>query len=386
MVNKDKIKIIFGLIFLFFLTFFIYHITSPGNTGANHFVLLANAFLKGRVYVNATAPWLEQVPIDANNFYVPYPPMPAILAMLPVSFFGIAFHQETISQLLGAGTTVLLVLISRKIKKDIKIQIWTYFLSAFGNIIWFLSSVGSSWYLGQVAGAFFLTAAIYECLNKKRTILVGLMLGAAYLSRIEIALSFPFFLYIFGEKKWFKNYLKISLAALPFLFFNFAYNYARFGVIWDKAYQLIPGVSSEPWFQHGLVNPVYIPNHLKIFFLGLPKLIKGFPFITPTWAGLAIWFTTPAFIYAMSAKLKEGVVKYSWISILLISLLIFSHGSTGFTQFGYRFAVDFYPILLFLTIKGVAKTGLKWHHWLLLFLSVVVNSWGVILNKLGLIS
>lgn len=386
MVNKHKIKKIIGILCIFFITFLIYNKTSPGRAWANHFILLANSFLNGKVYVQATAPWLEQVPIDANNFYVPYPPMPAILSMFPVSIFGITFHQEIISQLLGAGTTVLLVFISIRIKKDIKIQIWTYFLSAFGNIIWFLASVGSSWYLGQVSGVFFLTAALYESLNKKRPILVGIMLGAAYLSRIEIALSFPFFLYVFSGKKWFQNYLKVSLAALPFLLFNFAYNFVRFGVIWDKAYQLIPGVSSEPWFQHGLVNPMYIPNHLKIFFLGLPKFIKGFPFVTPTWTGLAIWFTTPAFLYALSAKLKDKIVKFSWISILLISLLIFSHGSTGFTQFGYRFAVDFYPILIFLTVKGVATTGLKWHHWLLLFLSVIVNSWGVILNKFGLIS
>lgn len=386
MVNKNKVIKIIGTFCLFLLTFFIYNKTSPGHTGANHFVLLGDAFLKGHVYVQKAAPWLEQVPIDANNFYVPYPPMPGILSMLPVFLFGIKFHQEIISQFLGAGITIIMVLISRKIKKDIKIQIWTFLLTAFGNIIWFLSSVGSSWYFGQITGAFFLTAAIYESLNKKRAWLVGIMLGATYLSRVEMVLSFPFFMYIFGKEKWFKNYLTIALTALPFLIFNFSYNFARFGVIWDKAYELIPGVSSEPWFRFGLVNPIYIPSHLKIFLFGLPKILKNFPYINPTWSGLAIWITTPAFIYAMFAKFKENIVKVSWASILLISALIFSHGSTGFTQFGYRFAVDFYPILLFLTIKSVAKTGLKWHHFILLFLSILVNTWGIVWNKLGLIS
>lgn len=386
MVNKNKIKRTVGVLFLFCLALFIYILTSAGHTEANHFILLADAFLKGNVFVHLNAPWLEQVPIDVNNFYVPYPPMPGIIAMLPVLIYGTKFPQEIVSQILGAGIAVLMFLITRKITVNIKIQIWAYLLTAFGNIIWFLSSVGSSWYLGQVTGVFFLTAAIYESLNKKRAILVGAMLGAAYLSRIELALSFPFFLYIFYNKGSFKNYLKIIVAALPFLLFNFLYNYLRFGVIWDKAYQLIPGVSTEPWFQNGLINPINIGAHLKIILFNLPKISKTYPYIQPTWYGLAIWITTPAFVYALFSKFKEKAVKYSWFSILLISLLIFSHGSTGFTQFGYRFAVDFYPFLLFLTIKSVINTGLKWHHWLLLCLSLLTNLWGVVWNKLGLIN
>jgi hypothetical protein len=58
----------------------------------------------------------------------------------------------------------------------------------------------------------------------------------------------------------------------------------------------------------------------------------------------------------------------------------------GWTQFGYRYAIDFYPFLTLLTIKGVTKTGLRWHHWLLLFIGILVNAWGVIfINKLGFV-
>ena len=263
-------------------------------------------------------------------------------------------------------------------------MVWTGLLTAFGNIIWFLSATGSSWYLGQVSAVFFLTAAIYESLNRKRSFLTGMLLGAAYLSRVEIVLTFPLFLYLYRSRDCFANYFKIIIGALPFLMFDFYYNFIRFGVIWNKGYMLIPGVLDEIWYKNGLINPINIPNHLRVLFLSLPKFFREFPFLTPSWGGLAIWITSPVFIYSIFARFKEKIVQASWLSIVAISLLIFSHGTTGFAQFGYRFAVDFYPILILLTIKGVERTGLKWHHWLLLSLSILVNLWGVIfINKFG---
>ncbi|MGA2910413.1 MAG: hypothetical protein ABSE04_01245 [Candidatus Microgenomates bacterium] len=375
-----------GLAFIF--SFIVYLLTSAGRTPYDYFTRLSDSFLQGKLYLTQNPPWLnELIPAGPNKFYVVYPPMPAILAMPFRLIFGQLFEQQYLAQLLGAGIVILTMCISFSIKKDKKLAIWAGFLAGFGTIIWFLAATGSAWYLSQVSAAFFMSAAILESLNKKRPILIGVLLGAAYLSRIEIILSLPFFLYILWDKNWLKNYLKMAMGLAPFIFTDFLYNFLRFGVVWDKSYILIPGVLNESWYQNGLFSPLNIPNHLKIIFLALPKFIPQFPYIEPSWAGLAIWITTPAFIYALIANIKEKIIRFSWLSILLISLLIFSHGTTGFSQFGYRFAVDFYPILIFLTIKGAAKTGLKWHHYLLLTLSILVNLWGVTwINKFGWVS
>lgn len=362
----------------------VYFFTSAGRTPYDYFTRLSDAFLQGKYYLTESIPWLnELIPID-NKYYIVYPPMPAILAMPFRFIMGNKFEQQFLAHILGAGITIFTMLISWNIKRDKKLMIWSGLLTAFGNIIWYLSATGSSWYLGQVSAAFFLTAAIYESLNKKHPIITGALLGAACLSRVEVVLSFPFFLYIYKDKNWLLNYLKIVLGALPFLTFDFSYNLIRFGTIWNKGYMLIPGVTEEPWFQDGLVSLKYVPRHLKIMFLTIPKFIKEFPYIIPSWAGLAIWITTPAFLYSLFANIKEGIIKASWLAIITISFLILSHGTTGFTQFGYRRAVDFYPILIFLTIKGVARNGLRWHHWFLLCLSIIVNLWGTLwINKFG---
>ncbi len=314
--------------------------------------------------------------------------MPAILLMPFVFLFGKSFPQQYLAHFLGALLVVLTMRLSYLIKKDKLLALWSGALVGLGSIIFYLSSVGSVWYLGQITAAFFLMAALTESLDKKRLIVVSILLGAAYLSRPHTILSLP--LYIFLMRKNLpniKSYLKLAIPFLIFFAFDSIYNLARFGVPWNKGYFLIPGTLNEPWFSKGIVHPSYILEDLKVAFLMGPKFLRQFPYIQPSWAGMAIWITTPAFIFALKAPLKEIAVKLSWLSILLIFLVVGVHGGTGFAQFGYRFAVDFYPFLIFLTIKGVARTKLKPIHWTLLFLGILVNLWGVIwINKFGWVS
>jgi hypothetical protein len=54
-----------------------------------------------------------------------------------------------------------------------------------------------------------------------------------------------------------------------------------------------------------------------------------------------------------------------------------SHGTWGFTQFRYRFAVDFYPFLFLLTVIGIGDK-MKWHHIALITVCILANLWGVL--------
>lgn len=308
---------------------------------------------------------------------------------MPFRFiFAENFQQQYLAHLLGAGTVFLTILLANKAVKNKALAVFSGILVGAGSIIWYLSATGSVWYLGQVSAAFFLTAALYESLNKKRPFLVGIFIGAAFLSRLHTILSLPLFLYLlFKRKKWFKNYFYLGLGMLPFFLFNFFYNFIRFGTIFDKGYFLIPGIYSEPWFSKGILNIAYIPEHLKVLFGQMPLILNHPPYVQPSWAGLAIWITTPVFIFSFFAPLKKTLVKILWLCILLIFLLVALRGGTGWTQFGYRYAVDFYPFLTLLTILGIDKIGLKKYHWLMLFFGVLVNFWGVLwINKFSWVS
>jgi len=373
---------------IFILSFIIFILSSPGHTPYNHFTLFADALLHGKLYITGAYPWLEKIPITSNTWYVANPPMPAILAMPFVLIFGRTFPQEYLAFLVGGGIVALTMLLSLRIKNDKKLAIWSGLLIGFGTIIWFMSSVGSTWYFGQTVACMFLLAALVESYGQRRTWLVGILIGAAYLARINTIVSLPIFLYLLKNKLRIpKNLIFFLLTLGIFIGSDAIYNLARFGVPWNKGYLLIPGVATEPWYAFGVENPAYIGRNLAVVFLSLPKVVDKFPFLIPSWAGLAIWITTPAFIFSLFAKIKNKENIFTWLAVAAVALTVFMHGETGYAQFGYRFAVDFYPFLILLTIKGVSRTGLKWYHWLFLVISIFVNAWGVILiNKFHMVS
>lgn len=378
MVNK-KIGLIITLVSIGL--FIVYYYTSGGGTPYNHFVLLADAFLKGNFFVEGVYPWIEKAPIDELRFFIVNPPMPAILLVPFVKIWGLNFQQHLFAHGIGVLLALSTFFMSLKIKMDLKLAVWSSILIGIGSIVWFLSATGSVWYLGQTTAALFLTLAIIEILkDKPKPYLVGLSLGAAYLSRIHLALIVPIFAFLVWKKyKSIKALLQLGITIAPFVLFDLTYNFIRYGSIFNQGYFLIPGTQNEPWFSRGIMHPSYIIEDLKVAFLMLPKKISEFPYFIPSWGGMAMWLTTPAFVFVLFADIKNIMTKLSWLAIFMVFLVVGAHGGTGFAQFGYRFAVDFYPFLTYLTISGVARLkGPKFIHWLLLAIGIVVNLWGVL--------
>jgi len=389
---KLKQKIFYLGLFLFLVA--IYYLTSAGNTPYDYFLRLANAFSHGKYYLNDNPPWLsELIPAGNNRYFVVYPPMPTIILAPLVALFKNQFQQQFLAHLLGAGASVWIYLTTLRITQDRTKALYLALLSSLGSIVWFLSSVGSVWYLGQISAFFFLTWSIYESVNRKRFFLLGLLSGATYLSRINLILVVPFvFLLAIDFKKLFtvetfKKILLFTLGLAPFILGNFYYNYIRFGSILENGYFLLPQILKEthaPWFIHGVMSPKYIASNLKTLFWSFPKLISHFPYIIPSWAGLAIWITTPAFLFSLfNFKSNfQNLISTMAIGIILISVSM--HGGTGWAQFGYRFAVDFYPFLFLIIANNFQGCKLGRVHWLLLFVSIFVNLWGVLwINKFG---
>lgn len=372
-------------IILLVLVFVIYYITSSGKTPYDYFVRLAVAFTQGRNYLVENPPWLNELIPISKGFAVVYPPAPAILFMPFVLIFK-NIEQQYMAQIMGALLALVIANII-SIRSSQKSFFWAFLLAAFGNIVWYLSSNGSVWYLGQVSGALFVSLGIYESLTKRRPLMVSLFMGMAFLSRIQTMLVIPLIIYL----NWNGLNLKRLVGyLLPFVFavlFYLIYNHSRFGSVFETGYSLIPGVLQEPWYSKGIFHYSYIPNNLRVMFTSMPIIKNEFPFITPSWGGLAIWITTPAFLYFLIFNLKDKANWMAMFSLIATALITFSHGGTGFTQFGYRYAVDFYPLIYFIIGGNLKAKELRWHHWLLLVISIIVNTWGVLfINKFGWVS
>ena len=398
--NLSKTGVILAILFI--VAFLVYWTTGEGYaTYYNYFVRLADAFLHGRLYLLSNPSWLNELVPNPHGpgWYVVYPPLPAFLMTPFVAIWGLNLNQTLFCVFFAAATVPLAYLVAKDVtikpKENVVARetsyIWFAVLFGFGTLFWYLAGIGSVWLIAQVISAFFLFLALHEAFNKDRPLLVGLLVGASYWCRIPTILGIFFFAGLAISKqqssRWvgkFKSSLsslaKMAIGAGVFVIADFIYNFVRFRTIFDVAYWLIPGVLTEPWFIHGHFSLLYIQDNLKPFLTGLPTFTASAPYILVPMTGIAIWFTTPAFIFALKAKLKDPVTWWSWLAIFCIAAVIFTNAATGW-GFGYRYAMDFYPFLFVLTVRGMGP-NLKWYHKLVIILGIVVNAWGVIaINK-----
>lgn len=363
-------------IFLFILTFLVYSISHRGEGAQwNHYIFLADAFLHGHLYITDN---LTEIISWNNRNYVVYPPMPAILMMPFVALLGKAFYQPAFSIFLGAVNVSLSYLVILKFFKDKQLARWVSILYAFGTIQWYHAQVGSSWYIAHIAALLFLWLALLEVVTNQRLFLIGLLISGAYLARLPTILT-AIFVFIYLRQSFFilKNFSLFILGLSIGVILNSAYNYLRFGTIFDVGYSLLP-IYDEPWYKYGLFNIRYLPAHLKEVFTSLPMFSQHPPFITPSIYVMALWFVTPVFLLIIRAKFRTKLAIASLSAIVVTSLPGLLHGNNGSTQFGYRFALDFMPFLLFLTASGL-QNQFNWWSKFLIILSMLINLWGVVM-------
>ena len=194
---KKQASWYFVLFLLAIAIFTVYFATSGGPTPYDYFTRLAVAFLHGKYYLETNPAWLnELIPIANGKLAVVYPPAPAIIAIPFILTFGQRFQQQILSQIMGALAAFVWGCIAYQKSGKKPTSLWVFLVAGLGNIVWFISSNGSVWYLGQVSAYLFLTLTIYESLNKKRAPLLATYFGLAFLSRLQIILAIPILCYL----------------------------------------------------------------------------------------------------------------------------------------------------------------------------------------------
>ncbi|MDR1993427.1 MAG: hypothetical protein LBQ98_08060 [Nitrososphaerota archaeon] len=364
---------------------FVFMFSKGSSPGQNHFVYLADAFLHGRLGLSGGGTVLAEVVPFEGHYYVVYPPMPAVLLLPFVAVWGTSFDQALLSVVLASFCVAVTWLMLRKAGSNQAKALWLAVLFGFGTCFWFIASVGSSWYIEHVVAVLFLTLAIVCSLYKRSNFVVGLLLGCAVIARLPVVLAFPFFLWMIYDQKdmWMPRFKQVLLffagLSIP-VGLNALYDFARYGVFTNIGYYLIPGIQEDPFFQQGIFNVGYIPRHVYAVFFQGPNLLSEFPWFEPNWMGLGLFFTTPAFIFIFIGAFRGGwksINKKAVLAILCILPPIIMHGTVGFTQFGYRFSLDFVPFLMLLTASGMRR-DLGRAEKALIILSVLVNLWGVV--------
>lgn len=378
-------------VFLFVTTCLIYYLTSPGKSPYDYFNRLAQGFLNFRLYITESPSWLnELIPFD-GKYYVALPPMPAIIMTPFVLLLGSNFSETAFSIVLAALSVVLGYFLFKKMGHSDQTSLFVATFFAFGTNLWFLSSVGSSWYLAHITALFFSLLALNEAFGKQRLLLIGFLMGAAFWARTSILFTMPFYFIFLWRKFWpiwedkkLLNLILLNLGLIFFILIDAWYNFARFGEFNPFApYKYIRNVDTDTVVNGVYMSINYIPKHIDALLFRLPKMVDHFPYLIPSLYATAIWFTSPLLIFMFRAK--KSLLSYACLSAIIPTLfVVMMWAGVGFSQYGYRFIQDVMPFILILVASGIGQKPSRLAYALVL-ISILINAWGVILiNKFNL--
>jgi len=368
-----------------------------GNEGGFHFILLANGWFHGHLYVEGTPPALGDFTEYKGHWYVAFPPLPAILLLPLVAIFHLS-HQALISLCFAVAAGILNIwlwiqVLTRFVRNYLiggtfSTVSWLAALFALGSEVLYATMQGSVWFVAHVVATTFLLLYIDEVLGKGRSWLAAFFLGLAALSRSTTLFTFPFFLIwicvverkqpLVIVKKW--AVFGVVLAA--FVAGMLLYNYARFGSLFDFGYSTmnINRLVSRGLHTYGQFSSHFLSINLHYMLVQPPILLRMFPYVTFNPFGTGLFWTMPALLFMLLAFRRR---RQFWLATALFAacvvpiIWVLMYFNTGWYQFGYRFVLDFLPFLFLLALLGMSSTP-TWREKVLITLCVLINVWGYI--------
>jgi hypothetical protein len=368
---------------------------SPGgrlfSSGRPDFYYLADAFLNGRTWLSAgtlLGPW--DVVVRDGRTYVPFAPFPAFVFLPLVAAAGravaISWEPGVTALLSGAGVGLCWILAGRLGVSRTRDRIWVVVLFGFSTVTWWITIRGGVWHEGQLVTTILTFLGLIEAFGRRRPLLLGLLAGAAFLSRAPLLFALPFWAWAVlprqGDRGWeggrhpgvARRWVLLALGFAPAFVFALWYNAVRFGSPFESGYAL---AALPAWLDaqraQGLFSPVHIPMNIDYFLLRLPALRSTFPFFKPDWLGMSVLLTSPGLLLAIRADWREA---RSWallaaaVLVLIPSLLYYGG---GWLQFGYRYFLDSVPFVMALVALAAARVGVGWLWRLLIVFGVLVN-------------
>jgi hypothetical protein len=367
-----------------------------GPQPQNHFILLASAFLRGKIYLLTTPKITHDLTFYNGHWFVPYPPFPIILILPFVAIWGTeAFNVTTFSLVLAAVAAVTIYLILSQLIRMGWIQlsrpgaIWLTALFSFGTVYWWLSINTGESFFSQIVTVLFIELAFLSVLKKWPAWITGICLGAAILCRPNVFVLWPALLAIAiqnnlnAEKVNWKYILKWGLlSAVPVIvgvFFLLYYNYLRFGNFYDFGYVTINGSLSivQNVQSYGLFSTHYVPFNFQSMFLALPELKLSCAYYIPRGWGMSIIASTPAVIYLVRKIRVNWWIGGCWCSIILSIILLALYSNNGANQYGYRYVMDFIiPAIMIIAYNAGRKISAPLKT--LIIASIFINYYGTI--------
>jgi hypothetical protein len=368
------------------------------DAGRGDFFYLADAFLHGRTWLDFRPGPYDVIQVGAR-VYVPFAPFPAIALMPLVAITG-PLSADMLESGIDAALAALAVwlcwvLTGRLGVSRLVDRFWLVVLFAFSTPLWWVTLRGGVWHTGQIIATILTLGCLIELWGRRRPLLVGLLAGAAFLTRAPLAFAVPFYLFLvdpwIGDapaanrgivasvRGWpLGRWVLLAAGVLPSIAGFLWYNDVRFGSPLESGYAL---AALPPWLdaqrQAGLFSLVHVPMNLDYLFLHMPTVIPNPPFLKPDGFGLSVFLTSPGLLLAALADWRSPRARLllgAAVAVLFPTLLYYGG---GWLQYGYRYLLDSIPFLVALAGLAVARAGrLGWGWRAVIVFGVVVNAGG----------
>lgn len=357
------------------------------STPYNNYVLLADALLHGHTWIAWPGSYIDALAYRGQH-YVIEGPVPALLLLPYVAIVGTAANQTLLSAILCGIAIGAAWELGERLGVDARSNLWlTAFLLAGTDLLW-CAMLGDVWFIAHVSAAAFTLLALVELCGKRRGWLVALWAVAAAGSRFSLVLALPVYaaLLIAADprpEEWRLDSRRLRSAVFGFGGVLLAagaiyvsYNFARWGTVADIGY--------TSWFhQDSAGSPTgspfrlqYLSYQLWSFFVQHPDLSAAFPYIRPSYSGVALTWTSPALVYALWARKPRAFVVAMWSAAILVAVPSLVYYVNGYAQYGMRHSLDFIPFLYALMLLGA---GLRLPVWVkvLIVYSCVASTYGI---------
>jgi hypothetical protein len=343
------------------------------------------------------------VSCQTRKYFVSFPPFPAILMMPFVALWHYDFNDVVFTLLFAALNAALLFALFRRlrilgysVRRDRDLVLLTL-LFTFGTVSFFSSVRGEVWYTALILGVTLEVLYLYFATDLRSPFLAGLFLVLGFATRTPVLFAASYFvlLVVLQKQPWDGRGLllrvrQMALFALPCAVVGAAlmgFNAARFGNPFEFGHKYLLDGTRDAIVDYGMFSFWFLPRNLASAFTNVPQFISEYPYVKITGHGISLLATTPVLFYllwprkasvdaASAPKYRLSLHTILWISVACTAAPGLLYQNSGWFQFGYRFALDYLPMLFLLLAVDERKHSRLFYA--LVAVSVAVNLFGAV--------
>lgn len=351
------------------------------------YLLQAQAWLRGETALEKNYEYLE-LAVYEGRYYVSFPPVPALPMVIYTLIWGDDVPGGLFQKIYIAAACISVML---EIRRRRQIEwgeciAWAVFICLAGAMLP-ICLVGGVWYEAQILAFLFSIWAI-SAIGCGRPLAACICYALAVGCRPFAVLLGPVLLMMYvennrrsgtGLKQGFIRLLPGLCAGLAIAAAYAAYNYARFGNIFEFGHNYLPEFTRA---EHGQLSLNYIAQNWKTLLFGPVFRAEG-NVVTINQFGFSMFASCPLLICGVVWFLQDicrrRMTAAKWIIVLMAmlnTLLLMMHRTLGGHQFGARYALELIPLCLcYFLLSPDRKNMTRWEA-ALLFFGLVFNFFG----------